>query len=82
MYCFTYLRVTTQEQASSGYSLESQREALREYAEKNNLEIVKEFSDTGSGLKSNRQGFQKMLKFLKNSKDCKTILVTNRGMGS
>ena len=71
-----YVRVTTQEQTNSSYSLEAQRKTLREYAEKNNLEIVREFSDTGSGLKSSRKGFNEMLKFLEDSEDCKTILVT------
>jgi len=71
-----YVRVATQEQANSSYSLEVQKKTLREYAEKNNLEIVKEFSDTGSGLKSSRKGFNEMLKFLEDSEDCKTILVT------
>lgn len=70
-----YVRVATQEQANSSYSLEVQKKTLREYAEKNNLEIVKEFSDTGSGLKSSRKGFNEMLKFLEGSTDCKTILV-------
>ena len=71
-----YVRVATQEQANSSYSLEAQKKTLREYAEKNNLEIVREFSDTGSGLKSSRKGFNEMLKFLEDSDDCKTILVT------
>ena len=71
-----YARVATQEQANSSYSLEVQKKTLREYAEKNNLEIVKEFSDTGSGLKSSRKGFNEMLKFLEDSTSCKTILVT------
>lgn len=71
----TYSRVTAQEQ-TKGYSLESQREQLKEYAEKNNLVIVSEFSDIGSSVRGKRQGFQEMLKFLEDSTNCKTILVT------
>ena len=73
----TYISVASAEQAKLGYSLDSQREKLKEYAKMNNLEIVREFSDIGSGIKTNRQGFQEMLKFLEDSGDCKTILVTN-----
>jgi DNA invertase Pin-like site-specific DNA recombinase len=72
----TYSRVATQEQAQQGYSLELQREQLKEYAEKNNLEIVREFSDIESSVGDKRQGFQEMLKFLEDSENCKTILVT------
>ena len=71
-----YVRVATQEQANLSYSLEEQRKTLREYAEKHNLEIVREFSDTGSSLKSSRKGFNEMLRFLEGSKDYKSILVT------
>ena len=72
----TYSRVTSAEQAQSGYSLESQREALRDYAAKNNLEIVREISDIGSGSKTDREGFIDMFKFLESSETCKTILIT------
>ncbi|MCQ2743304.1 MAG: recombinase family protein [bacterium] len=71
-----YTQVATQEQAKEGYAIEAQRKTLREYAEENNLEIVKGFSDTGSGLKSSRKSFNEMLKFLESSEDCNTILVT------
>ena len=54
--------------------LESQQEKLKEYAEKNNLQIVKEFADIGSDKDTKRQGFKAMLKFLEGSTDCKTIL--------
>lgn len=72
-----YLRVTTREQAELGYSLEAQRGSIRDYAEKNNLEIIEEFSDVGSMLKTNRKGFQEMLEYLKSSNDCKAVLVTS-----
>lgn len=71
----TYSRVTAKEQ-TKGHSLEFQREQLKEYAEKNNLEIVRKFSDIGSSVRGKRQGFQEMLNFLEDSEDCKTILVT------
>lgn len=71
-----YTRVSSQEQAKKGYSLEAQQENLRKYAKANNLKIVKEFSDIASGSDKNRNGYQKMLKFLESSENCNTILVT------
>lgn len=72
----TYVRLTDKEQAKTGFVFELQREQLRKYAEENNLKIIKEFSDVASASKSNRQGFNEMLKYLETSNDCKTILVT------
>ena len=69
-----YLKTSTL-QAQKGYSFESQQAKLKEYAEKNNLQIVKEFADIGSDKNTKRQGFKEMLKFLEGSTDCKTILV-------
>ena len=71
-----YTRVTSQNQLKAGYSLDLQREELRKYAEENNLEIIKEFSDVASAYETDREGFNEMLEYLDGSKDCKTILVT------
>ncbi len=71
-----YVRVTSQNQLKAGYSLDLQREELRKYAEENNLEIAKEFSDVASAYETDREGFNEMLEYLDGSKDCKTILVT------
>jgi DNA invertase Pin-like site-specific DNA recombinase len=43
----TYRRVSTVEQAESGYSLAQQREALREHCARDGHEIVAEFEDAG-----------------------------------
>src|SRR5918997_1898729 len=42
-----YARVSTNEQATSGYSLSQQLEALREYAAREGYEIVEEITDPG-----------------------------------
>ena len=42
-----YYRVSTDEQNVSGLGLEAQREAARQYAAKNGLEIVAEYTDGG-----------------------------------
>lgn len=44
-----YARVSTDEQADKGYSLPSQSDAMRKYAEQQGFEIVGEFQDDYSG---------------------------------
>jgi site-specific DNA recombinase len=52
-----YARVSTDEQARSGYSLAQQIEALREYATREGYEILEEVSDPGqSGASLERPG--------------------------
>lgn len=60
-----YIRVSTQEQKLHGISLDAQRDKLKEYAEKNGLNIVGWYEDEGvSGRKmiKNRPALQRMLK--------------------
>ena len=38
-----YIRVSTEEQAKHGYSIEAQRQILKDYAGGHGLEIVREF---------------------------------------
>jgi site-specific DNA recombinase len=52
-----YARVSTDEQAKSGYSLAQQLEALREYAAREGYEDLEEVSDPGeSGAYLERPG--------------------------
>ena len=52
-----YARVSTEEQARSGYSLAQQIEALREYATREGYEILEEITDPGqSGASLERPG--------------------------
>jgi hypothetical protein len=52
-----YARVSTDEQARSGYSLAQQLEALREYAAGKGYEVLEEVSDPGqSGTSLERPG--------------------------
>jgi site-specific DNA recombinase len=61
-----YARVSTKEQAEEGYSLASQMKLLREYAERNELEITKEFEvpESASGHQE-RKTFKEMLGYCK-----------------
>src|SRR3712207_3977572 len=56
-----YARVSTDEQAKSGYSLAQQLEALREYAAREGYEILEEVSDPGqSGASLERPGMDRV----------------------
>ncbi len=56
-----YARVSTQEQAKSGYSLAQQLEALRAYAEREGYEILEEVTDPGqSGASLERPGMDRV----------------------
>src|SRR5215218_5777733 len=56
-----YARVSTDEQARSGYSLAQQIEALRAYAAREGYEVLKEISDPGqSGASLERPGMDRV----------------------
>jgi site-specific DNA recombinase len=56
-----YSRVSTDEQARSGYSLAQQLEALREYAAREGYEVLEEVSDPGqSGASLERPGMDRV----------------------
>src|SRR5215211_716210 len=56
-----YARVSTEEQARSGYSLAQQMEALREYAACQGYEVLEEVLDPGqSGASLERPGMDKV----------------------
>src|SRR5215210_37607 len=56
-----YTRVSTDEQARSGYSLAQQMEALREYAAREEYEVLAEVTDPGqSGASLERLGMDRV----------------------
>jgi site-specific DNA recombinase len=56
-----YARVSTDEQARSGYSLAQQLEALREYAARGGLQVLEEVADPGqSGASLERPGMDRV----------------------
>src|ERR671911_603627 len=56
-----YARVSTQEQATKGYSLAQQIEALRAYAAREGYEILEEVTDPGqSGASLERPGMDRI----------------------
>lgn len=70
-----YTRVSTEMQPKS--ALDSQESVAREFAECNNIDIIKVFSDKGiSGTTDNRPNFQEMIKYVENqSNDIQLIIV-------
>ena len=70
-----YARVSSVGQEKDGFSIPAQLELLRDYALKNNFTIVKEFEDIETAKKAGRTNYNKMLDFIKASKDISIILV-------
>ena len=61
LWVILYARVSTDEQARSGYSLSQQLEALREYAAREGYEILEEVTDPGqSGATLDRPGLDRV----------------------
>lgn len=57
-----YTRVSTDEQAKEGYSLDSQLDKLRSYCKARDWKIIGEYVDDGkTGRNTNRPGYQQML---------------------
>ena len=69
-----YARVSSEEQKKEGFSIPAQLDLLRDFARKNNIQIIKEFVEAETAKQAGRHQFNEMLKFLKKSKDVKTIL--------
>lgn len=62
--CFGYIRVSSQKQGE-GVSLEMQKDAISVFAEQNNLQIARWFTEKETAAKSGRPVFNEMLKELK-----------------
>ena len=70
-----YARVSTKEQAEEGFSLSAQVHLLKDYAEKKNVFIKKEYIIPESARgKQERKAFGEMLEFLRANKDITAIL--------
>ena len=64
-----YIRVSTEDQAKEGYSLEVQREHLESFAKREGLEIFKVYQDDGiSGYSTERPALKGLLKDAKEKK--------------
>ena len=70
-----YARVSSKDQEKEGFSIPAQLKLLREYASKNEFEIVREFVDVETAKSAGRQQFGEMVSFLSQNPHCKTVLV-------
>ena len=66
--CVLYARKSTEEDDQQIMSIEAQLFELREFAERERIEIVKEFTEAKSAKKPGRDGFAKMLSVIETSK--------------
>lgn len=69
-----FARVSSKEQ-EDGHSLDAQLANLRVYAERNNLDIVKEFTVIESSTKGDRPEFMRMIEFIKQQGDKVALVV-------
>ena len=70
-----YTRVSSREQEQEGFSLEAQSKLLREYADRNGLEIVRAFEDVETAKTTGRRQFGEMVSFLSGNRSCRILLV-------
>ena len=64
-----YIRVSTQEQAKDGYSIQEQTERLKKFAEAHDWFIVNIYTDAGhSGANTDRPALQDMLEDIRDGK--------------
>ena len=72
-----YYRVSTEDQAQNGVSLEQQKKACLDYAFNHDIEIIEMFHDDGLSAKTvNRKGLQELLSYCqKNYKNIDSVIV-------
>lgn len=73
---FRYMRVSTDQQAEHGYSLEAQDRVLKDYAEGHDLKIAASFVESESAFTSGkRPEFARMCEALRTRSDVNAVLV-------
>jgi site-specific DNA recombinase len=70
-----YARVSSKDQEREGYSIPAQLKLLREYAQRNELDIVKEFIDVETAKRTGRKQFGAMMQFLSRNSSCRVVIV-------
>ena len=70
-----YTRVSTDEQAIKGYSLNDQHEKLKAYCAINNIDVAGHFQDNYSAKSFERPAFRKLIEFLKQNKRSVDLLL-------
>lgn len=70
-----YVRVSTDEQAEKGYSLQHQEERIRNYCLHQNIEVVGFYKEDHSAKSFNRPAFTTLLALLKKNKNVASLLL-------
>ena len=73
-----YIRVSTEEQARQGLSLDAQLADLRSYADKHNYEIVGVYTDDGSSARKkpfSRRAFKQLIEDIKQNKIDRVLFI-------
>ncbi len=68
-------RVSSKDQEKEGYSIPAQLKLLREYAQRNEFRIVREFVDIETAKTTGRKQFGEMLQFLEKNRSCRVVIV-------
>lgn len=71
----SYIRVSTEEQAEHGYSIDVQKQVLTDYAVGHQLEIVESFVESQSAFRPGRSEFARMVDLLTRNKSIRAVLV-------
>jgi len=70
-----YARVSSKDQEREGYSIPAQLKLLREYAQRNQFAIVREFVDVETAKVAGRKQFGEMLVFFGKNPSCRVLIV-------
>ena len=70
-----YARVSSKDQEREGYSIPAQLKLLREYAQRNELQVGKEFVDVETAKIAGRKQFGEMLQFFARNPHCRVLIV-------
>ncbi len=70
-----YARVSSKDQEREGYSIPAQLKFLRDYAQKNDFQIVREFVDVETAKMAGRKKFGEMVHFLEKTPNCRVVIV-------
>jgi DNA invertase Pin-like site-specific DNA recombinase len=70
-----YARVSSKDQEREGYSIPAQLKLLYDYAERNKIQVVKEFVDVETAKTTGRKQFTEMLSFLSHNHDSRIVIV-------
>ena len=75
MEAILYARVSSKDQEQEGYSIPSQLKLLREYAQKEGFEVIREFIDVETAKQAGRTSFAEMVKYIEDTPSFKVVLV-------